>query len=146
MTEKFWKDFVNGEFAVVCKTDDDAREFIKEAYKNNVKWYSGNEQDLFRDLFGPETCYHGRVSSTFGNIIEYGSLENCYVSVVTYVPGTKTIQEVIAIIEPGQIWESSNFIVNIDECGYLRIEHKEGFTDEDVAIYFSDDELFRLKL
>lgn len=38
-----WKDFKNGKITVCCKTKEDAKEFIKECYKHELKWRCSDE-------------------------------------------------------------------------------------------------------
>lgn len=37
-----WEDFKNGKIAVHCKTEEEAKGFIKECYKHGMKWQCGN--------------------------------------------------------------------------------------------------------
>lgn len=37
-----WEDFKNGKIGVHCKTEEEAKEFIKQCYKHGMKWQCGN--------------------------------------------------------------------------------------------------------
>ena len=39
--EKHWKDFINGEFYVKCKTEELANEFLKYCHDNGLEWNNG---------------------------------------------------------------------------------------------------------
>ena len=42
-----WEDFKNGKIAVRCKTEKEAKKFIKQCYKHGLKWHYGNENNTY---------------------------------------------------------------------------------------------------
>ena len=46
MEMKFnWEDFKNGNIAVHCKTEEEAKKFIRQCYKHGLKWRYGSENN-----------------------------------------------------------------------------------------------------
>ena len=52
-----WEDFKNGKIAVHCKTEEEAKKFIRQCYKHGLKWHYGNENTThWNDV--SETIYY----------------------------------------------------------------------------------------
>ena len=52
-----WEDFKNNKIAVRCKTEEEAKKFIRQCYKHGLKWYYGNENTThWKDVSGT-ICY-----------------------------------------------------------------------------------------
>ena len=48
-----WEDFKNGKIAVHCKTEEEAKKFIRQCYKHGLKWHYGNENTThWKDVSG----------------------------------------------------------------------------------------------
>ena len=42
-----WEDFKNGKIAVHCKTEEEAKKFIRQCYKHGLKWRYGSENNTY---------------------------------------------------------------------------------------------------
>ena len=40
-----WEDFKNNKITVRCKTEKEAKKFIKQCYKHGIKWHYGDENN-----------------------------------------------------------------------------------------------------
>ena len=40
-----WEDFKNSKITVRCKTEKEAKKFIKQCYKHGLKWRYGSENN-----------------------------------------------------------------------------------------------------
>lgn len=52
-----WEDFKNNKIAVHCKTEEEAKEFIKQCYKHGIKWRYCNENDTNWENVNKEIYY-----------------------------------------------------------------------------------------
>lgn len=52
------EDIVGKKIAVHCKTEAQARRFVKMAYENGYMWTGGNPDDTHYHAFGKDTCYY----------------------------------------------------------------------------------------
>ena len=52
-----WEDFKNSKIAVHCKTEKEAKKFIRQCYKHGIKWHYSNENTThWKDVSG--TIYY----------------------------------------------------------------------------------------
>lgn len=65
-----WEDFKNGKIAVHCKTEEKAKEFIKQCYKHGIKWRYNNENNTHWEDMN-EKIYYG----CDGEYVYYGNLD-----------------------------------------------------------------------
>ena len=57
---KMIEKFMDGEFVVNCRTEDQARKFVDICYDNGIEWYSLiNEKTTHWSNYEEETCYRG---------------------------------------------------------------------------------------
>lgn len=52
-----WEDFKNGKIAVHCKTEEEAKGFIKECYKHGMKWCYSDENTTHWDDVSEKNYY-----------------------------------------------------------------------------------------
>lgn len=52
-----WYEFKNEKVAVWCDTEEKAREFVDECYKNNITWGKGKTKKPEFDVYKENTCY-----------------------------------------------------------------------------------------
>lgn len=71
MKEFNWNEFRNNKMAVHCKTEEEAKDFIKVAYENDCKWNNRDKSFTNFDIYGCKTTY------TCGNYNK-DQLEWCY--------------------------------------------------------------------
>lgn len=71
MKEFNWNEFKNEKVAVHCKTEEEAKDFIKVACENDCKWYNRDKSFTNFDVYGCKTTY------TCGNYNK-DQLEWCY--------------------------------------------------------------------
>ena len=72
-----WEDFKNGKIAVHCKTEEEAKKFIKQCYKHGLKWHYGNENTThWKDVSGTiyyecdnEHIYYGNFNWKINQIV-----------------------------------------------------------------------------
>lgn len=64
---KMIEKFMDGEFVVNCRTEDQARKFVDICYDNGIEWYFSNKTDTNWDYM-EKTCYRGDI-----NDLNYGS-------------------------------------------------------------------------
>ena len=78
MEMKFnWEDFKNGKIAVHCKTEEEAKKFIRQCYKHGLKWHYGNENTThWKDVSGTiyyecdnEHIYYGNFNWKINQIV-----------------------------------------------------------------------------
>lgn len=67
-----WEDFKNGKIAVHCKTEEEAKEFIKQCYKHGMKWCYSNENITHWDDVSEKNYYTYDIC---GKHICYGNLD-----------------------------------------------------------------------
>lgn len=65
-----WEDFENNKIAVHCKTKEEAKEFIKQCYKNGLKWRCSDENTTYWEDAGERIYYQ-----CSGKHIYYGNLD-----------------------------------------------------------------------
>ncbi|WP_346961992.1 hypothetical protein [Clostridium sp.] len=53
-----WDKFKNDKVAVWCDTEEKAREFVDECYKNNITWGKGRIKEPKFDFYKENTCYN----------------------------------------------------------------------------------------
>lgn len=53
-----WDEFKNEKIAVWCDTEEKAREFVDECYKNNITWGKGRIKEPKFDFYKENTCYN----------------------------------------------------------------------------------------
>jgi len=53
-----WDEFRNEKIAVWCDTEEKAREFLDECYKNNITWGKGKIKEPKFDSYKENTCYN----------------------------------------------------------------------------------------
>lgn len=56
----------------------------------------------------------------------------------------KTFKEIVSDIEENEIWEDENFIVELDDCGCIKISHKDGYLNCS-AIGIDPNGVFKLR-
>lgn len=66
-----WEDFKNGKIAVHCKTEEESKEFIKECYKHEIKWYYRDENTTYWEEVSKRNYY----VCDSGRHIYYGNLD-----------------------------------------------------------------------
>ena len=72
-----WEDFKNGKIAVHCKTEEEAKKFIRQCYKHGLKWHYGNENTThWKDVSGTiyyecdnEHIYYGNFNWKLNQIV-----------------------------------------------------------------------------
>lgn len=52
MKEFNWNEFRNNKMAVHCKTEEEAKDFIKVAYENDCKWNNRDKSFTNFDIYG----------------------------------------------------------------------------------------------
>lgn len=67
-----WEDFKNGKIAVHCKTEEEAKEFIKECYKHGMKWCYSDENTTHWDDVSEKNYYNYYICEKY---ICYGNLD-----------------------------------------------------------------------
>lgn len=58
----------------------------------------------------------------------------------------KTFREVIRDIKVGEVWKGEWYTISMVEEGSIRLAHKEGFNDSDIALLFEEDSLYELEV
>lgn len=53
-----WDEFKNEKVAVLCDTEEKAREFVKECHKRDMKWEKCTENQTMFDWYKNDTCYN----------------------------------------------------------------------------------------
>lgn len=63
-----WKSFMDGKFAINCKTESAANDFMKECEKHNIKWESGAKPSDVNNWseYKENTCYDACYMSELG--------------------------------------------------------------------------------
>lgn len=53
------ENFKNGEFVVNCRTEDQAKKFVKICYDNGIEWFDPDDHksETYWDCYGYEICY-----------------------------------------------------------------------------------------
>lgn len=72
-----WEGFKNGKIAVHCKTEEEAKKFIRRCYKHGLKWHYGNENTThWKDVSGTiyyecdnEHIYYGNFNWKINQIV-----------------------------------------------------------------------------
>lgn len=67
-----WEDFKNGKIAVYCKTEVEAKEFIKECYKHSISWVGSCINETNWEWCKKDTYY--KCSSN--SFLSYGNINN----------------------------------------------------------------------
>ncbi|NFT02247.1 hypothetical protein FDF18_02710 [Clostridium sporogenes] len=52
-----WEGFKNNDFAVLCDTEEKAKDFLKECYKRGLSWSDGKSAENYIYYKGYDTCY-----------------------------------------------------------------------------------------
>ena len=65
-----WEGFRRNKFAVLCDTEEKARDFIKQCYINKMNWINAKQEDTFWDEWKDETCYSNDFN--YDNKLGYG--------------------------------------------------------------------------
>ena len=64
-----WQEFNNENIAVHCKTEEEAKNFIKECYKHGFKWFDASyNSDTTNWIHKQNTCYEFYYSLKYGNL------------------------------------------------------------------------------
>ena len=61
--KEFWERFKNEKIAVNCQTEDEAKDFVKQCYENNIEWskYSNNSNIKYGSKFTNYTKYENGI-------------------------------------------------------------------------------------
>lgn len=139
MKEFNWEGFRSGKFAVSCDTEEKAKDFIREAHKNGIKWAHAECGFTFWCFNKINTCYYG------GEKLTYGHISHCDIKIIEWRnDNMKNFREVIRDIKEGEVWENKNFLIELNE-NEIEIRHKKGFDCDTIGIIFNDNRLFSLK-
>lgn len=145
-----WDKFKNEKIAVNCRTEEAAKEFVKECFNRGLEWMKGSRNITFYNCYKEETAYTFNFKGT--GFIEY-AYTNWYkkegYEIVEYEKQTEfTFQEVIARNVPGVYVKSAGESYRIErveilENGYVGIKADyKGLSDSWLGI--PDDARFKL--
>lgn len=134
MNDFNWKEFKKDEIAVWCKTEEIAKDFLKECDKQGIKWRGGDsttKYDMNYERYGNKTCF-----SDEGEGLLFGPKElyrEEHFNIIEWKLQTEfTFQEVVARNVPGvyvncsddgeriksiEIWNNGDFKINGDFRG-----------------------------
>ncbi|WP_404988133.1 hypothetical protein [Clostridium culturomicium] len=127
-----WEKFRNERVAVNCRTEEAAKEFIKECYKRDMKWYRESMNTTYYNSHKEETAY----AFKFGLLDKLGYADTHWYKkagyeIVEYTSEKKqtelTFQEVIASIKPGELYvecvknEPFQVTVSINSAGRIAL-------------------------
>lgn len=80
--EERLKKFKSGNIAVNCSTQEEAKEFAKWCYKNNIKWFNKKIEETNFEVYLSNTCYRYFLNSSVFSSKQY--YESKGINVVSY--------------------------------------------------------------
>lgn len=124
MKEFNWNEFRNNKMAVHCKTEEEAKDFIKVAYENDCKWSDRYRSFTNFDVYGCKTTY------TCGSYNK-NQLEWCYYN---YFKENNY-----------KIYEWSDFMKQENKGGNFKIRVVENIGDCSVDVFGSIGTVFEVE-
>lgn len=111
MNDFNWKEFKKDKIAVWCKTEEIAKDFLKECDKRGLKWIDGSTatSDTHYKLYGAKTCYTCQISYCPKGFFEDGDFK----IIEWKLQEEYTFQEVIARIKPGEVYNCTEVGFNL---------------------------------
>lgn len=151
-----WEKFRNERVAVNCRTEEAAKEFIKECYKRDMKWYRESMNTTYYNSHKEETAY----AFKFGLLDKLGYANTHWYKkagyeIVEYTSEKKqtefTFQEVIARNVPGVYVKTVDNSLRIEQVlirqdGYIEIKADyKGIDFVGGCLGITDDVKFKLE-
>lgn len=151
-----WEKFRNERVAVNCRTEEAAKEFIKECYKRDMKWYRESMNTTYYNSHKEETAY----AFKFGLLDKLGYAgthwyKKAGYEIVEYTSEKKqtefTFQEVIARNVPGVYVKTVDNSLRIEQVlirqdGYIEIKADyKGIDFVGGCLGITDDVKFKLE-
>lgn len=78
------KNRINNKTAFHCDTKEKAIEFIKKAYSLGYQWSCGNENTIYYEYYGKDTCYEIDTRRKDIHYSEIDYFENCKYTIIEY--------------------------------------------------------------
>lgn len=125
-----WDRFKNGEFVVTFGKEEDAKDFLKECDKRDIKWRDGTKATDFENFWNGNSNLYFEFSK-LPNGICYGRTnlraieERMIVKWEVKEMKELTFKEVIANIKEGEVWENESQRVAkiyINKSGNVQLE------------------------
>lgn len=117
-----WDRFKNGEFVVTFGKEEDAKDFLKECDKRDIKWRDGTKATDFENFWNGNSNLYFEFSK-LPNGICYGRTnlraieERMIVKWEVKEMKELTFKEVIANIKEGEVWEALSVKIRKDSFG-----------------------------
>ena len=139
MKEFNWEGFRSGKFAVHCDTEEKAKDFIREAHKNGIKWAHAECGFTFWCFNKINTCYYG------GEELTYGHINNCDIKIIEWrSDNMKNFREVIRDIKEGEVWENEIFeIIKVGNGIEINLKNEPCVAIQ--GVFLGDNRKFKLK-
>lgn len=151
-----WDKFKNEKIAVNCRTEEAAKEFVKECFNRGMKWFGWSTPVTFYNCYKEETAYtfnfKGNGFMQYANTYWYKK-EGC--EIVEYTSEKKqtefTFQEVIARNVPGVYVKTVDNSLRIEQVlirqdGYIEIKADyKGIDFVGGCLGITDDVKFKLE-
>ena len=139
MKEFNWEGFRRREFVVNCKTEEAAKEFVKEAHRHEINWFIGDENRTNWKDYRSNTYYARDL------FLSYGNIDNCNETIIEWKnDDMKSFREVIRDIKEGEVWENENFEI-IKVGNGIEINLKDEPCVAIQGVFLGDNRKFKLK-